>query len=482
MASRQRTTRDRSPAGHCGGAWDAPPVSLGEIDEIDESGEADETDAHDGPGALISALDAAAVLRRSTTAEEYRLIHDLLVSARVNPQPWVGGDHTLDGAGNDLRRRAVAAVRRERLDLAERAVVAEIAVRLRLSEHTVRTRARQAEVLLNRCPRLWRLFAAGATSERHAVEAARLAESLPNEARTLSEFDDGASAMAVVLTPAKFAVAARALRERVHAESVETRHRRAAADRGVWLTAELDGMATLTALMPADRAHAVLARVDAMARGLRTGSDEERTLSQLRADVFADLATGAGTPACTTDGSGSLDEDSPRAARSTVPGGTVPGGTVPSIAITVPALTLLGASDEPATLDGYGPIDIDTARRLAGGASSWVRILTHPVTGTTLALDRRTYRVPHALRRWLGLRHPTCAFPGCRRPSRECDMDHLHAWAEGGATDADNLAPECRHHHRIRHGTAWQPRRTPEGVLRWRSPLGREVDCDPPPF
>lgn len=43
-------------------------------------------------------------------------------------------------------------------------------------------------------------------------------------------------------------------------------------------------------------------------------------------------------------------------------------GIRPRVLVTVPALTLLGVSDEPATLEGYGPIDHDTAMRLAATA------------------------------------------------------------------------------------------------------------------
>lgn len=60
------------------------------------------------------------------------------------------------------------------------------------------------------------------------------------------------------------------------------------------------------------------------------------------------------------------------------------------MAITVPVMTLLVESDEPATLDGYGPIDLDTAKCLAGSATSCIRVLTHPVTGTVLDVDRTT--------------------------------------------------------------------------------------------
>lgn len=578
------------------GLVDPHPFGDGATDVADDDGAwlLTPTPAH-----LLGELEHHVRERHRATAAEYRLLRLLLHEAVADPEPWVGPDPTLDIAWTDPRRRTVAAVRRDRRDMAERAVIAEIATRLRLSEQTVRTRAAHAETLRSRCPEIWNAFVEGTISERHAVESARLATSLPDEpesspadetesllaapigadgpvpgsdgATLLPEalldgtetpsdepipasgdpapasreheswrtFDEGALDRALRLPPARFSVSARALRERVHRESLQTRHRRAARDRGVWLSAELDGMATLTALLPADRAHDALAHVDRAARHLRVAPDEERTLAQLRADAFADLLTRSTGGAGSRAGTGSIHraEERPASAgdrtgdgapfavpNTAVPAAAVPAAVVPaaappaaapptaavstataptvtaptaaspptpsappdrraSIVITVPALTLLGAGDEPARLDGYGPIDLDTARRLAGEATSWVRILTHPVTGVPLALDRSTYRVPTALRRWLGVTSPTCVFPGCGRPARECDLDHLAAWSAGGVTDDDNLAPECRHHHRIRHETRWNPSRDPDtGDLRWTSPLGAQIAEDPPPF
>jgi len=431
--------------------------------------------------AVLGHLELIAAGRQRLAAEEGRLIVTVLHDAAADPTPWVGPDPTLDPAWDDSRGRTPGAVRRDRVDLAQRAAAAEMAVRLRLSEQTIRTRATHIEALQERCPRLWDEFAAGRTSERHAVEAARLATSLPRDDETWSAFDDGVADTATKLTPAKFAVAARALRERVHAESIDARHRRAARDRGVWMTPELDGMASLNALLPAERARSIMARLDRAARHLRAAPDEERTVAQLRADVLADLTT-MPAPDRTTAGAPSptpgLREEavSSAAAARTHP-------STPTVVVTVPALTLLGADNRPATLEGYGPIDLDTARRLAGEASSWVRLLTHPVTGAPLVLDRQTYRVPVALRRWLGVTSPTCVFPGCNRPARDCDLDHLTAWTDGGTTDADNLSPECRHHHRLRHETGWTPTHDPlTGELRWSSPLGETYDIDPPPF
>ncbi|MFF7682940.1 DUF222 domain-containing protein [Microbacterium sp. NPDC007973] len=457
--------------------------------------------------AILGHLELIAAERHRLAADEGRLIAAVLRDAAADPTPWVGPDPTLDLAWSDPRGRTAPAVRRDRVDLAQRAAAAEMAVRLRLSEQTIRTRATHVEALRERCPRLWDEFAAGRTSERHAVEAARLATSLPDDETAWSAFDDGVAETAARLTPTKFTVAARALRERVHAESIDVRHRRAARDRGVWMTPELDGMASLNALLPAERARRIMTRLDLAARHLCAAPDEERTLAQLRADVLADLVTTPTPDAAAVDLPTALaprNDSGPQVdatSRHTAapadppapaplpapPPAPPPVRTHPSsptvVVVTIPALTLLGADDRPATLDGYGPIDLDTARRLAGEASSWVRLLTHPVTGAPLVLDRQTYRVPAALRRWLGVTSPTCVFPGCNRPARDCDLDHLTAWADGGTTDADNLAPECRHHHRLRHGTRWTPTHDPAtGDLRWTSPLGGTYDTDPPPF
>ena len=71
-------------------------------------------------------------------------------------------------------------------------------------------------------------------------------------------------------------------------------------------------------------------------------------------------------------------------------------------------MTLLGLSEEPASLDGYGPIDPDTAHRLCANAPGFYRLLTHPETGVVLPLGRDKYRIPRRLRRWLAVRDKTC--------------------------------------------------------------------------
>ena len=154
-------------------------------------------------------------------------------------------------------------------------------------------------------------------------------------------------------------------------------------------------------------------------------------------------------------------------------------GIRPTVVVTVPALTLLGRSDEVATLEGYGPIDSETARILAGGATSFIRLLTHPETGVALSIGRRRYAVPHDLRTWLRVRDGTCRFIGCGRSAAHCDIDHTREWQHGGTTDHENLAHLCRRHHRLKGETAWSVTQLGGGALRWTSPGGRSYDSAP---
>jgi len=182
---------------------------------------------------------------------------------------------------------------------------------------------------------------------------------------------------------------------------------------------------------------------------------ETRTLDQLRADVFADLLTGRLDPAT-----------APRV----------------EVGVLIPMMTLLGLSEEPATLDGYGPIDADTARKLTAHAPSFHRILTHPVTSTILDVDRASYRPPADLKRWLALRDGTCRFFGCGRPARHCDVDHTQGWAKGGTTSATNLAHLSKRHHTLKDESRWKVEHGTGGILTWTSPTGAIRTTDPPPF
>lgn len=370
-------------------------------------------------------------------AELLAALDDALREAREHPDEWVDPALPMTPA--------------ERAEFAERAAAADLAVRLSMSEASVRARAFDGHTLRRRLPRLWARLVEGEVSPANARCAAELARTLPDEC--VAAFDDAVAGDAARLAPVRFRLRARAIRERLHSVSLTERAKAAAQTRGVWLENELDGMAVLSMRLPADVAHRGYAAIDGAARSLRECPDEERTLDQLRADVAGDLLAGSA------------------AGRSSV-----------SVAVTVPVLTLLGATDEPATLDGYGPIDAETARRLAAHAPSFTRLLTHPVSGGLLDVDRTSYRPPSDLKRWLAVTDVLCTFPGCGRLARNSDIDHTVDRQHGGATRADNLAHLCRHHHRVKHQTRWRVRQGPDRRITWTSPSGHDRDADPPPF
>ncbi len=168
---------------------------------------------------------------------------------------------------------------------------------------------------------------------------------------------------------------------------------------GGWsIVPDRDGMAWLSAYLPAETAAGIWDRTTAAARALQ-GPDEARTLTQLRADIAATwLLTGAAADG--TDGCGTGGSD--RCGRTGGRGGgrrdrLLACGGVPSpraqVLVTVPVMSLLGATDEPAMLDGYGPIPPSMARRLiADGADSFHRVLTDPRDGAPLEIGRTSYR------------------------------------------------------------------------------------------
>ncbi len=140
-----------------------------------------------------------------------------------------------------------------------------------------------------------------------------------------------------------------------------------------------------------------------------------------------------------------------------------------------------GVTTRPGTLEGYGPIDAQTARRLVSDSPTLQRLLTDPVSGAELTLDRRRYRVTGELRTWLRARDGGCRFPGCGRATRACDVDHTLDWVLDGTSAHNNLAHLCRSHHTLKHASGWNVRQSADrpGDLEWHSPLGRRHETTP---
>ncbi|GAA2238319.1 hypothetical protein GCM10009851_24190 [Herbiconiux moechotypicola] len=260
---------------------------------------------------------------------------------------------------------------------------------------------------------------------------------------------------------------ARRLREVAHPESIVTRSAAAREERNVVLLPELDGMATLRHLLPAVDALAIDDLVDRIARSHRA-DDDPRTHAQRRSDALADIVLGRG--------------ERPTFA--------------PTVLVTVPATTVAGADAAPGELHGYGPIDADTARSIAAAAPTFLRVLTGPGTGEPLVVTRHRhpaapvsggpagrerYSASTALRTVLMAADETCRFPGCSRRAGRCELDHTHAWSEGGTTVAGNLAHLCSRHHHLKHEGGWRVAADPSASrkLTWTSPRGRHYTTHP---
>ncbi|WP_136612214.1 HNH endonuclease signature motif containing protein, partial [Sinomonas albida] len=102
-----------------------------------------------------------------------------------------------------------------------------------------------------------------------------------------------------------------------------------------------------------------------------------------------------------------------------------------------------------------------------------------------LALGRTAYRPPKGLRRYIEYRDGTCQFPGCARPARTAELDHLVEWQDGGTTDAQNLQALCAKHHALKSLRLWNPARLPTDPddtiadTLWTSPLGTRTVTGP---
>lgn len=121
------------------------------------------------------------------------------------------------------------------------------------------------------------------------------------------------------------------------------------------------------------------------------------------------------------------------------------------------------------------PALIELCRKLG---TKITRALVDMRTGATVETADETYRPGARLRRFVVTRDQHCRFPGCTRPARLDDVDHVEPWPTGD-TAARNLQCLCRHHHRAKHEGGWAVAMTPDGISTWTSPSGRRYLTHP---
>jgi hypothetical protein len=332
------------------------------------------------------------------------------------------------------------------------------------------TAQNRLEVAVQLTSRLWdtqELLETGRVSYVHARILASATEKLSDvvtaqvQARVLRR--------AVSQTPGEFRAAVRRAVARFDTRDQKQRHQAAFADRKVVHYPEDDGMASIWLHLAADGAASIMSAINARACTGIEASDG-RTADQRRADAAVEIALSA------------LDN----------PGLPTQHGLRPAVNITIAESTLKGLDEQPAELDGYGPIPADLGRRIATTPGATLRHwivdahghLTdhqHPDPSPTSPAGERvdTYQPSARIARHVITRDQHCVHPGCRRKATTCHLDHRIPYP-AGATSTDNLQPLCKRHHDLKHHSRWRVDKNDNGTYDWTSPTNHKYRYRPP--
>jgi len=305
------------------------------------------------------------------------------------------------------------------------------------------------------------------------------------------------------------------------------RHERARQRRAVTAQRREDGMGTLTADLSADDLATVWNALDAHARTSRAyagaAQGDHRSMGQRRADGLVDVC------AAYLDGvlAGDLEyraphtstgwttyrpnqpdasADAPEPGSSPEPTPEHPDQPAPSaskvvarrvlseavlkrlrstlqrrsmVNVHVGADVVLGVSDNPVYLDGYGWTPAPVGRRVLSEDAEMRRIIDDPITGHTLDISAKTYLPSPAMALAARMRDQVCTFPTCDTRAADCQLDHTipHPKGRTGSgkpgdrhqTSVDGLGTLCDSDHRMKTLGGWQIAHTPHG-WEWISP------------
>ncbi|GGO64948.1 hypothetical protein GCM10010910_21000 [Microbacterium nanhaiense] len=423
---------------------------------------------------------------------------------------------------------------RDGIDYARRAMAADIAAATHTHPVAAKHAMEDAETLTLRFPATFEALAGGTISAKHARVITEAGGALHPDAR--AAFDSSTVPVAETMTPGELSRVAKKRAAEMADLSPRERHLRARERRFVSITDLDDGMSTLRVNGPSLEVHAVYDRLTKLAkivkhdragvreqyrravghpigaecaaegcacrevRGSRAAGDvaagggdaaaadgtvpetstggarsgaltpeavtaatDHRSLDQLRTDLFIDLLLGAEPTGHDLHRAGTTETLTHIRAE---------------VQVTIPATMILDPDDGTAWLDAGTLISPDTARHLADTSPGWDRLFYRPDTGIVEHIDH--YRPTAWQKRALIGRDLTCRFPGCTTPARRADIDHTHAFAEGGRTTLSNLACLCEAHHVMKHQSDWQMKQLDDGVIEWTSPSGYSYATEPP--
>ncbi|MFP5334013.1 MAG: DUF222 domain-containing protein [Actinomycetes bacterium] len=331
----------------------------------------------------------------------------------------------------------------------------EVAARMRWTAWTAQRRMADAEALTNRLPRTLELLASGRLD--YARVRAVVSGTAELDDACAGAVDAAVATVAPDLTTSQIAerVALEALA--VDADAAARRAARARRGRRVGATPLPDGMAQLVAEGPAEDVAVILQGLT-RAAAATADADDERGVDARRFDLLADwgrsLLVGADTPATSGDWR-------------------------PVVLVTMSAAALLGLRDDPAHLQGYGPLPASVARQIAA-RGRLRRLLTDDVTGAAIGLDGHDHPGAEVLAQLSAHRKPPDEDPPDDGPP---DEDPPGGVPPGGPSPAGAPPPTPARDHAVpapstgggtrcptaaRGGGRYRPRRLVDLLVRLR--------------
>lgn len=383
----------------------------------------------------------------------------------------------------------------------------EIGAALRLSPLTADQRTRVALAVRDRLPRTRALLRTGEISWRHASNLVEVIDHLPQS--TVDAVEARLAPRLPHMTAAETRRAARDLLVHLDPQAAAEKLAEGHDTRRVERLDQADGTRSWWFPMEPETEHnmwsALTRRAKATKRALRNAGLPDPGLDALRVDSIVDLVLGRPSHVATDVAAVDVAADAAEAgAAEAAPAGTLATTPIPSAAaadsafaevprcscggaevaaIVLDLPTALGLADNPGRLTGYGAVPGPLARSMAKDRD-WVRFITDPLSGHLLDRGDETYRPSAALRAFIIARDQACGFPGCNRPAKACDCDHvINHRLPDGRTIRINLGPLCRQHHNAKTHGRWRLHYDPKAKVKtWTSPLGRRYTkgTDPP--
>ncbi|HEY0950242.1 DUF222 domain-containing protein [Nocardioides sp.] len=392
----------------------------------------------DGPGGLLAALETTqAELGRQEIAK-FRLAAEW---AAAHPVDDLDDAATVEGTEGELAIAGPGA------PLVAEFCVADFALAIGVTTDAGRGYLGDAVEVRHRLPRLWERVMAGEVAVWRARKIARSTMSLPA---------DGADHVDRHLAPVAHRLTWAQLERTVEAaratfDPIEAEHRRLLAAEGRFFdvdthTPSLEGTTTV-------RGELDLADALDLDHALAVGAQELADLGCTETlDVRRAMAAGALARGDLTLDLGETQQ--PRRPRRQL-------------------VVYTHLSEE-----ALAGVENTRSHVLVGQVEGWCASATGPVSVRPVVdlsehLEVPCYTPSPRLREQVILTHPTCVFPGCTRPSRGCDLDHVIPWDKGGPTCSCNLVPACRFHPRLKTRGGWRLERVGHRLFTWTSPMGR---------